>query len=141
MCMAASSFAAGRGGVGRVVSARLGARRGAQAMALVASIAGADAAIAQDPAPQRRHELIRVVRQDCGSCHGMRLTGGLGPALTREALAGKPVEALAATIYHGRPGTPMPGWRTMLSEADAQWIAQQLAAGFPEERTRQEAAR
>ncbi|MEO8013686.1 cytochrome c [Polaromonas sp.] len=78
--------------------------------------------------------LIRMVRQDCGSCHGMRLTGGLGPALTRQALAGKPVEALAATIYHGRPGTPMPPWRAMLSADDAQWIASQLVAGFPEEK-------
>jgi len=86
-----------------------------------------------EPAIERQRTLIRMVRQDCGACHGMRLTGGLGPALTREALADKPVESLAATIYHGRPGTPMPAWRTMLSEADAQWIAQQLALGFPEE--------
>ena len=45
-----------------------------------------------------------MVRQDCGACHGMRLTGGLGPALTREALADKPIESLVATIVHGRPG-------------------------------------
>lgn len=81
----------------------------------------------------RRQQLIHVVRQDCGSCHGMLLTGGLGPALTREALAGLPVEAIAATIYHGRPGTPMPGWRAMLTESEASWIAEQLLAGFPEE--------
>ena len=79
-------------------------------------------------------ELVRIVRQDCGSCHGMRLTGGLGPALTREALADKPPAALAATIFHGRPGTPMPGWRGLLSEADAIWIAERLAGGFPAER-------
>ncbi len=85
------------------------------------------------PAVERQRTLTRMVRQDCGACHGMRLTGGLGPALTREALADKPVESLAATIYHGRPGTPMPPWRTLLSQADAQWIAQQLALGFPEE--------
>jgi cytochrome c55X len=84
----------------------------------------------------REPVLVRMVRQDCGSCHGMRLTGGLGPALTREALADKPVEALAATIFHGRPGTPMPPWRALLSEADALWIAQQLAQGFPEEPAR-----
>ena len=72
-----------------------------------------------------------MVRQDCGSCHGMRLTGGLGPALTREALAGKPLDAMAATIFHGRPGTPMPGWRALLSETEARWIAAQLMAGFP----------
>ena len=88
---------------------------------------------AQAPGPQREQQLVRMVRQDCGSCHGMRLTGGLGPALTPEALADKPVGAMAATIIHGRPGTPMPGWRAMLSEADARWIAERLAAGFPDE--------
>lgn len=99
------------------------------------------AAPAQDLPETRRVQLVRMVRQDCGACHGMRLTGGLGPALTREALAARPVEALAATIFHGRPGTPMPGWRSMLSEADALWIAQRLAAGFPDEPARAEAAR
>ena len=58
--------------------------------------------------------------------------GGLGPALTRAALADKPLEFLAATIYGGRPGTPMAPWKAMLSEADALWIAGQLLAGFPE---------
>lgn len=74
-----------------------------------------------------------MVRQDCGSCHGMKLTGGLGPALTKEALAGKPIESLQATILHGRHGTPMSGWQSLLSEADARWIAEQLQAGFPKE--------
>ena len=94
------------------------------------------AALAADPsaiAPERRGQLVRMVHQDCGSCHGMQLTGGLGPALTPEALADKPADVLAATILHGRPGTPMPGWRAMLSEAEAHWIAAQLAAGFPVE--------
>lgn len=86
-----------------------------------------------EPQAPRRQELVRMVRQDCGSCHGMRLTGGLGPALTPSALADKPVESLAATIFHGRPGTPMPPWRAMLSAQEAQWIAEQLQAGFPAE--------
>jgi cytochrome c55X len=103
----------------------------ALALLFVAAAAGA-----QSVAPARQQELVHVVRQDCGSCHGMRLTGGLGPALTREALAGKPVESLAATIYHGRPGTPMPGWRTMLNEDEARWIAQALSSGLPEETPR-----
>jgi cytochrome c55X len=102
-------------------------------LALPALLALAPASAQRVPAP-REAELVRIVRQDCGSCHGMRLTGGLGPALTREALAGKPPAALAATIFHGRPGTPMPGWRGLLSEADATWIAERLAGGFPEER-------
>ena len=80
----------------------------------------------------RQAQLIRMVRQDCGSCHGLRLTGGLGPALTREALADKALGSLAATIYGGRPGTPMAPWKAMVNEAEALWIAQQLMAGFPE---------
>jgi cytochrome c55X len=94
-------------------------------------------AVAEELPTSRQFELVRMVRQDCGSCHGMRLTGGLGPALTRAALADKPVEGLAATIYFGRPGTPMPGWRSMLSQAESAWIAEQLMSGFPEERRAQ----
>ena len=88
-----------------------------------------------EPAPDasRSRELVRMVRQDCGSCHGMRLTGGLGPALTREALAEFPLDSLAAVIFHGRPGTPMPPWKAMLSEPEARWIAVRLQQGFPEE--------
>ena len=100
-------------------------------LALMACAAGLHAQPAP-PSAQRQQELVRMVRQDCGSCHGLYLTGGLGPALTREALADKPLDSMAATIYGGRPGTPMAPWKAMLSEADALWIAQQLMAGFPE---------
>nr|WP_028606068.1 cytochrome c [Ottowia thiooxydans] len=86
-----------------------------------------------EPPALRQAQLTRMVRQDCGSCHGIKLTGGLGPALTREPMAGIPLESLASIIYHGRPGTAMPGWKSMLSEADANWIARQLQAGFPNE--------
>lgn len=78
-------------------------------------------------------DLIRLVRQDCGACHGMTLNGGLGSPLTATALAGKPVDAISATILHGRPGTAMPAWKTLLSEAQADWIAARLIEGFPEE--------
>lgn len=86
-----------------------------------------------EPAPPRQQQLIRMLRQDCGSCHGLRLTGGLGPPLTRAALAERPLESLVATIYHGRPGSPMPGWRGLLSEDEAVWLAQLLLDGAPEE--------
>ena len=86
------------------------------------------------PDAARQRELVRMVRQDCGSCHGMRLTGGLGPALDAERLAQWPLEALVATIHQGRPGTPMPGWAPLLSREDTTWIAQQLQRGFPGER-------
>jgi cytochrome c55X len=91
---------------------------------------------AGEPDAARAAALVRMVRQDCGSCHGMRLTGGLGPALTPAALADLPLDGLAATIYHGRPGTPMPPWRAMLNEAEARWIAVRLQQGFPEEAAR-----
>jgi len=94
------------------------------------------AASAQAPTPEREQALVRIVRQDCGSCHGMRLTGGLGPPLTREALAERPLDAIVATTLFGRPGTPMPSWRTLLSDDDARWIALRLREGFPEERSR-----
>jgi cytochrome c55X len=89
-------------------------------------------ALAAAPAPARQQELVRMVRQDCGSCHGLRLTGGLGPALTRAALIDRPLDSLTATIQFGRPGTPMPPWRSMLSDDEAQWIAARLVDGFPE---------
>lgn len=101
------------------------------ALLLVPVLALAQAPAAPDAARERA--LVRMVRQDCGSCHGMRLTGGLGPALTREALAGFPLDSLAAVIFHGRPGTPMPPWKAMLSEPEARWIAVRLQQGFPEE--------
>ncbi len=78
-------------------------------------------------------ELVRLVRRDCGACHGMTLKGGLGLPLTPEALKGKPVEFLVATILDGRAGTAMPPWRPFLSEGDAEWIARRLLEGFPTE--------
>jgi len=59
----------------------------------------------------------------------MRLTGGLGPALTAEALRAKPADSLAATIVSGRPGTAMPPWRRFLSEAEAQWLVARMVSG------------
>lgn len=99
--------------------------------ATAAALAAASMAVAagEAPAPERQRELVRLVRQDCGSCHGMRLTGGLGPALTPQALAGKPGESLAATIVHGRAGTAMPPWRRFVSDDEAAWIAAVLQDG------------
>jgi cytochrome c55X len=84
-----------------------------------------------EPEAARARELVHIVRQDCGSCHGLTLKGGLGPALTAEALADKPAEGLVATIIGGRPGTPMPPFHTILSEAEAVWIVDRLLRGFP----------
>ncbi len=81
----------------------------------------------------RQKELVHLVRQDCGSCHGMLLTGGLGLPLTPQALRDKPFEGLVATVYYGRPGTAMPPWRSIITEQEAEWIVRQLMAGFPSE--------
>jgi cytochrome c55X len=88
---------------------------------------------AAEPSQPRQRELLHLVRQDCGSCHGMRLTGGLGLPLTPEALRDKPVEGLEATVYYGRPGTAMPPWKSVLSEAEVHWIVQKLMTGLPNE--------
>lgn len=82
--------------------------------------------------PERQRALVHLVRQDCGSCHGMTLQGGLGPPLTPEALRDKPVDSLVAVIYAGRPGTPMPPWKRFMTEAEAAWIVEQLLKGFPD---------
>ncbi len=95
-----------------------------------------DDAGAADPAPERAAELVRMVRQDCGSCHGLTLKGGLGPPLLPETLSEKPDESLRQTILHGRPGTPMPPWNAFMNEAEAGWIVRQLKQGFPEETRR-----
>jgi cytochrome c55X len=87
--------------------------------ASTATAGSAQPAIAGEPDAVRQKELVRLVRQDCGSCHGMTLGGGLGPALLPETLHDKPAESLAATIYYGRPGTPMPPWKQFMSEAEA----------------------
>ena len=71
---------------------------------------------------ERKQELRYLLVQDCGSCHGMRLTGGLGPALTPQALAGKPRELLFATVREGRAGTPMPPWKQLLNDEDIAWL-------------------
>jgi cytochrome c55X len=85
------------------------------------------------PDAPRERELVRLVRQDCGACHGMTLAGGLGPPLLPAALRERPQEALVQTILHGRPGTPMPPWQPFLSEAEVRWIVDRLLAGFPVE--------
>jgi cytochrome c55X len=82
-------------------------------------------------AATRRVELVKLVRQDCGSCHGLTLNGGLGPALLPEALKDKPADSLKSVILHGRPHTAMPPWQRFLSEADAEWIVFNLQKGFP----------
>jgi cytochrome c55X len=84
---------------------------------------------AAPPEAGREQELHHLLLHDCGSCHGMTLQGGLGPALLPETLAGRPAGFLVQTILDGRPGTAMPPWRPLLSESDAIWLVQRLLEG------------
>jgi cytochrome c55X len=86
-------------------------------------------ALAEAPGGVSGQALENLVRQDCGSCHGLTLAGGLGPDLRPQALDGMPADVLAEVILDGRPGTAMPPWRPLLSEAEAAWIAEYLLNG------------
>lgn len=94
----------------------------------IALIAAATPVMAEEVAPDAGR-LANLVRQDCGSCHGLTLRGGLGKPLTSEHLRGWNREQIASIILDGVPGTPMPPWRALLSEGDARWIAERLQQG------------
>ena len=79
--------------------------------------------------PERQQELRHLLRHDCGSCHGMTLKGGLGPALLPERLKLFPREILYSTVLNGRPGTPMPPWRGILTEEEAHWLVDRILEG------------
>ncbi|WP_371225053.1 c-type cytochrome [Roseovarius sp. 2305UL8-3] len=70
--------------------------------------------------------LQRLVHQDCGSCHGLTLKGGLGPDLRAQNLEHYEADILAGVILDGIPGTAMPPWRPLITEAEAEWIANYL---------------
>jgi len=96
--------------------------------------ATATVAIAEISRP-RQVELLHLLRQDCGSCHGtMTMKGGLGSPLTPSALAGRPTDSLVDTILNGVPDTPMAPWRILMNKEEATWLVEQLRAGLPSER-------
>lgn len=78
---------------------------------------------------QRQEELLYLLQQDCGSCHGLTLKGGLGSPLLPVNLADKPDAALVEVIMQGLPGTPMPPWRFLLEEKEAAWLVRALKTG------------
>lgn len=79
-----------------------------------------------EPLPSRQAELEHMLRHDCGSCHGMTLKGGLGPALTPDALRNKPRAYIQQSIRYGHPGTPMPPWEGLLSLEDIDYLVDLL---------------
>lgn len=81
------------------------------------------------PPPERRAALVHFVRHDCGSCHGMQLRGGLGPALTPADLADRDPGYLEVMIREGSPAMGMPGWKALLADAEIRWIAAGLKDG------------
>jgi len=99
--------------------------KAAAALLSLAFVLAAQPARAQDS-----KRLEHMVNQDCGSCHGLTMKGGLGLPLTPEALEGKPAEVLAEIILDGVPGTAMPRWRPLLSEDEALWMANYLKRGM-----------
>ncbi len=86
-------------------------------------------ASAEELSPQRKGELRNLIMQDCGSCHGMTLKGGLGSALRPVDLDGVEEETIARIVLDGVPDKPMPPWRGLLSDSEALWIAHALKAG------------
>ncbi|WP_029066320.1 cytochrome c [Labrenzia sp. DG1229] len=74
-------------------------------------------------------DLINLVHQDCGSCHGLTLKGGLGPDIRPQSLSHYDVETLSTVVLDGIPETAMPPWRPLMSEADAKRVAEYLLQG------------
>ncbi len=98
---------------------------------LAAVVAGSMPAAADVPTLQRQSELVRLVRQDCGSCHGLTLKGGLGKALLPSDVSHLVPDQIADVILEGLAGTPMPPWKGLLARDEALWIASRLKEGFP----------
>ncbi len=98
-------------------------------LAFGAAIGACPPTFAGDPPVPRQRELLYLLQQDCGSCHGLTRKGGLGPSLLPSALAQRSDELLQATILHGRPGTPMPPWSFEITDTEATWLVRQLREG------------
>jgi len=99
---------------------------------VLAAILAATTSVAASAAPpaERQAELIHRLKHDCGSCHGMTLKGGLGPALVPSAIAEKPSEGLVEVILHGLPGTPMPPWGFEIEPGEAAWLVERMKEGL-----------
>jgi cytochrome c55X len=98
-----------------------------QALTLLLSLLAALSMAADNQlSGERQTELIYLLRQDCGSCHGMRLSGGLGPSLLPGDLQGKPAAYLRHVIARGSPNSAMPPWEHILTPAEIDFIVYYL---------------
>ena len=88
-------------------------RTSKQLIALVIMVQLTPVSAALDTA--RQAELLYLLKHDCGSCHGMTLKGGLGPALLPETLSALPKEYVVTTIMEGRKNTAMPHGKACLA--------------------------
>ncbi len=84
---------------------------------------------ADAPSAERARTLQNLLVQDCGSCHGLKMRGGLGPALLPEQLTSRSPEYLTTIILHGKAGSAMPAWRGLLTPVEARWIAERILEG------------
>ena len=95
--------------------------------ALVMTIQMTPVSAALDTA--RQAELLYLLKHDCGSCHGMTRKGGLGPPLLPGNLRDRPPMLMENTVLDGRPGTPMPPWRGLLTEQEVHWLVEAMRRG------------
>lgn len=95
------------------------------ALVALCALAGPVAA-SEGIGPEAAKRLERLVVQDCGSCHGLTMKGGLGSPITPDLMQAYDRGDLSEVILDGIPGTAMPPWRPLLSEAEALWIADYL---------------
>jgi cytochrome c55X len=107
--------------------------------ALVATLAAATllavsplSAARSEPDTATKARLTHLLVQDCGSCHGLTLQGGLGKSLLPEDVSDRSAEVLAEIILDGIPGTPMPPWKGLLTQDEALFIAETLKRGLPQ---------
>ena len=98
-------------------------------LAVVLGIGFALPALGDEPPLARQNELLYLLEQDCGSCHGLRLKGGLGPPLLPADIAGTSDDVLIDAILLGRPGTPMPPWDIEISASEVAWLVGRLRRG------------
>ena len=107
--------------------------RGFVRLSLLAVVSCSWAAVAapknQVTEDKTAQELREFVVQDCGSCHGSTLEGGLGPDLLPARMKAFADKYLQQVIGDGLPGTAMPPWRFLLSPNDITVVTKGLKNG------------